>query len=148
MPRQPTGENDMATLCKLSQTWGVLLGRICLAAIFLQSGYDKVFNFGRTVKLMAAKGMPIPEILLVPAIIILLAGGVMLVVGWKARWAALALIVFTIPATLVFHSFWTYPEAQFVNQFHHFFKNLAILGGLLIVMGMGAGGMSVDGNRH
>jgi len=138
----------MATLCKLSQTWGVLLGRICLAAIFLQSGYDKVFNFGRTVKLMAAKGMPIPEILLVPAIIILLAGGVMLVVGWKARWAALALIVFTIPATLVFHSFWTYPEAQFVNQFHHFFKNLAILGGLLIVMGMGAGGMSVDGNRH
>ena len=138
----------MATWCKLSQTWGVLLGRICLATIFLQSGYDKVFNFGRTVKLMAAMGIPIPEILLVPVITILLAGGVMLLIGWKARWAALALIVFTIPATLVFHSFWAYPEAQFVNQFHHFFKNLAILGGLLLVLGMGSGGMSLDGNRH
>jgi putative oxidoreductase len=138
----------MATLCKLSQTWGVLLGRFCLAAIFLQSGYDKVFNYGSTVKLMASKGMPIPEILLLPVITILLAGGVMLLIGWKARWAALALIVFLIPATLVFHNYWTYPEAQFVNQFHHFFKNLAILGGLLLVLGMGSGGMSLDGNRH
>ena len=57
---------------------------------------------------------------------------------------ALALILFMIPATLIFHSFWTYPEAQFVNQFHHFFKNLAIIGTLFMVMGMGSGGMSVD----
>lgn len=134
----------MSAMCKLSETWGVLLGRICLATIFLQSGYDKVFNFGRTVKLMLSKGMPIPEILLVTSIVILLAGGLMLLVGWKARWAALALIVFMIPATLVFHNFWAYPEAQFVNQFHHFFKNLAIIGALFMVMGMGSGGMSID----
>lgn len=134
----------MNALCKASETWGVLLGRILLAAIFLQSGYDKVFNFARTVKLMASKNMPIPDLLLVPSIIILLAGGIMLLVGWKARWAAFALIVFMIPATLVFHSFWTYPEAQFVNQFHHFFKNLAIIGALFMVMGVGPGGMSFD----
>jgi putative oxidoreductase len=135
-------------MCKLSQTWGVLFGRILIATIFLQSGIDKLFHFDKTVKLMTSKAIPLPEILLVPAIVILLAGGVMLLVGWKARQAALALIIFMIPATLYFHSFWAYPEAQFVNQFHHFFKNLAIIGTLFVFMGMGSGGMSIDGPRH
>jgi len=134
----------MNNLCKLSQTWGVLFGRILVAAIFLQSGIDKLFNFDKTVKLMTSKAIPMPDILLVPAIVVLLAGGVMLLIGWKARWAALALIIFMIPSTLYFHSFWTYPEVQFVNQFHHFFKNLAIIGTLFILMGMGSGGMSID----
>lgn len=137
----------MNALCKLTGTWGVLLGRLLLAAIFLQSGNDKMFNFGRTVKLMVSKGIPFAEVLLVPVIIILLAGGLMLLIGWQARWAALALIVFMIPTTLVFHSYWTYPEAQFINQFHHFFKNVAIIGALFMVMGMGSGGMSMDRAR-
>jgi len=139
----------MGALCHLSQSWGVLLGRGLLAAIFLQSGIDKVLNFDRTVKLMASKAIPMPDLLLWPAIVILLAGGVMLLVGWKARWAALGLIIFMIPATLIFHSYWTYPQAQFINQFHHFFKNFAIIGALFIVMGAGPGGMSVDRpDRH
>ncbi|MBY0265477.1 MAG: DoxX family protein [Burkholderiales bacterium] len=131
-------------LCGLAAAWSILLGRLCLAGLFLQSGIDKLLHFDKTLKLMASKAMPIPEILLPPAIAILLAGGVMLLAGWKARWGALALIVFMIPATLVFHSFWTYPEAQFVNQFHHFFKNIAIIGGLLLIVGMGPGRMSID----
>lgn len=134
----------MEKLCNLAGTWGVLLGRLCVAAIFLQSGIDKLFNFDKAVKLMASKAMPMPEILLLPSIVILLSGGAMLLAGWKARWAALALILFMIPATLIFHSFWTYPEAQVVNQFHHFFKNIAIIGALLMVMGMGPGRMSLD----
>ncbi len=138
----------MEMLCKLSATWGVLFGRILLAAVFLQSGYDKVFNFGRSMKGMVAKGMPMPDVLLVIGTAILLIGGVMLLVGWKARWAALALIVFMIPATLYFHSFWTYPEAQYINQFHHFFKNIGLIGALFMVMGMGSGALSLDGNRH
>ena len=136
----------MDALCKLSKTWGVLFGRLLLAAIFIQSGLDKVFNFDRTVKLMASKDMPMPDLLLYPATAIVLIGGIMLLVGWKARWAALGLIIFMIPATLVFHSFWTYPEQQFVNQFHHFFKNVAIIGALFMVMGMGSGGMSMERN--
>jgi putative oxidoreductase len=134
----------MNNLCTLSQTWGVLFGRILVAAIFLQSGIDKLLNFDKTVKLMASKAIPLPEILLVPTIAILITCGVMLLVGWKARWAALALIMFMIPTTLIFHGFWTYPEAQYVNQFHHFFKNITIIGTLFILMGMGSGGMSID----
>jgi putative oxidoreductase len=137
----------MESLCRWSRTWGVLLGRGCLAALFLQSGVDKLLHYDKTLKLMAGMGMPFAEWLLPPAILILLAGGLMLLAGWKARWAALALIVFMIPATLVFHSFWTYPQAQFVNQFHHFFKNLAIIGALLMVLGRGSGPMSLERER-
>jgi len=134
----------MVVLCNLATTWGVLLGRVSLAAIFLQSGIDKVFNYEATLKAMASRGVPLPDLLLAPAIVLLLAGGLMLVLGWKARWGALALIVFTIPATLYFHNFWVAPQAQYLNQFHHFFKNLAILGGLLVVLGLGSGPLSLD----
>ena len=134
----------MEALCRISRTWGVLLGRFCLAAIFLQSAYDKIFHYGRTVTLMTAKGMPLPELLLLPAIVLLLGGGIGLLLGWKARWAALALILFMIPATLYFHDFWNYPPQQLVNQFHHFFKNLAIIGALFMIAGMGAGSFSMD----
>jgi len=96
------------------------------------------------VTLMTAKGMPLPELLLLPAIVLLLGGGIGLLLGWKARWAALALILFMIPATLYFHDFWNYPPQQLVNQFHHFFKNLAIIGALFMIAGMGAGSFSVD----
>jgi putative oxidoreductase len=137
----------METLCRLSQTWGVLLGRCCLAAIFLQSAYDKIFHYGRTVTLMTSKGIPFSEFLLLPSIVLLLVGGIGLLLGWRARWAALALIVFMIPATLYFHDFWNYPAQQFVNQFHHFFKNLAIIGALFMIAGMGAGRFSVDAAR-
>lgn len=134
----------METMCRLSQTWGVLIGRICLALVFLQSGYDKVFNIGRTAKLMAAKGMPMADLLVYPATAIVLVGGVLLLIGWQARWAALALIVFMVIATFYFHDFWNVPKEQFINQFHHFFKNLGLIGALFMVMGMGSGPMSLE----
>ncbi len=136
----------METLCRLATTWSPLLGRLFLAAIFLNSGIDKVFNYDATVRSMTTRGMPLPELLAVPAIVLELAGSLMVLLGWKARWGALALILFTIPATLYFHAFWNYPQAQYINQFHHFFKNLAIVGGLLMVLGMGSGPLSLDRN--
>ena len=133
----------MQALCKLSETYAPLLGRIMIAFIFLQSGYDKVFNYGKTVALMQKMGVPMAEVLLVPSIVILLGGGLMILLGWHANWAALALIVFLIPATLYFHNYWGYPAAQHLNQFHHFVKNLAILGALFYIMGMGSGPVSL-----
>lgn len=132
----------MEALCRFSQTYGVLVGRILIAFIFLQSGYDKIVNFSNTAALMASKGMPMPEVLLAPTIIILLAGGLMILVGWQARWGALALFLFLIPATLIFHPYWTFPAAQQLNQFHHFVKNVALMGALLYIVGMGSGPMS------
>jgi len=83
------------------------------------------------------------EVLIIPTIIILLGGGLMILLGWHARLAALALIVFVIPATLYFHSYWTFAPAQQLNQFHHFVKNFAIVGALFCIMGLGSGPLSL-----
>ena len=137
----------MGFLCNLSKSYAPLLGRILLAFIFLQSGFDKVLNYGKTINLMAARGIPEPQILLAMALAALFIGGIMILVGWKARWGALALILFMIPATLYFHGYWTYPQPLQLNQFHHFVKNLAIIGALFMILGMGSGALSVDGDE-
>jgi len=133
----------MHALCNLAKTYAPLIGRILIAFIFLQSGYDKVLNYRKTVTLMTQVGMPMAEVLIIPTIIILLGGGLMILLGWHARLAALALIVFVIPATLYFHSYWTFAPAQQLNQFHQFVKNFAIVGALFCIMGLGSGPLSL-----
>ena len=137
----------MNFLCNLSTSCAPLSGRILLAFIFLQSGFDKVLNYDKTLNLMGARGVPEPQTLLPLAIAALFAGGIMILVGWKARWGALALIAFMIPATLYFHGYWNYPPLQQLNQFHHFVKNIAIIGALLVITGMGSGALSVDAGK-
>ncbi|NEO07193.1 MAG: DoxX family protein [Moorea sp. SIO1F2] len=114
-----------------------LLGRICLCAIFIKSGIDKLFNPTYTQQLMESKG--VPGILIIPTIIILLGGGLSVLLGYKARWGALALIGFLIPTTLIFHT-------DFSNQMQEiqFLKNLGLIGGLLMVATFGSGPVSFD----
>ena len=126
------------------QPWGLLAGRILLAYIFLLSGYGKITGFAGTAGYMAKYGMPMIEFFLVCAIVLELVGGLMLVVGWKARWGALALIVFTVPTTLIFHAYWSVPPEQAYGQMVQFQKNVAILGGLLYAAFMGPGKLSLD----
>lgn len=126
------------------QPWGLLAGRLMLAYIFILSGYGKIMNFAGTAGYMAKYGMPMIEFFLVCAILIELVGSLMLVVGWKARWGALALIVFLVPTTLIFHAYWAVPPEQAYGQMIQFQKNLAILGGMLYVLFMGAGRLSLD----
>jgi putative oxidoreductase len=126
------------------QPWGLLLGRLMLAYIFVLSGYGKIVGFAGTAGSMANYGMPMVEVLLVATIAIELVGGLMLVVGWKARWAALAIFLFIIPATLIFHAFWAVPQEQVMMQTIQFQKNLAIMGGMLFVFFCGPGRLSLD----
>lgn len=121
------------------QPWGLLAGRILLAHIFVLSGYGKIVGFAGTAKFMASKGMPMVEVLAVGAIIIELIGGLMLAVGWKARWAAWAIFLFVLAATYVFHPVWADP-----GQAIQFQKNLAVMGGMLYVAFMGPGKLSLD----
>lgn len=121
------------------QPWGLLAGRLLLAYIFVVNGYGKIAGFAGTAKYMASKGMPMVEPLLVGAIIIELVGGLMLAVGWKARWAAWAIFLFLIPTTLIFHPAWADPGQMIQLQ-----KNLAIMGGMLYVAFMGPGKLSLD----
>ena len=115
-----------------------------MSLIFLMSAYGKITAFGPTTTNMAARGMPMTDVLLVCAIVIEIVGATLLIIGWKTEWAALALIVFLIPATLYFHNYWAYPQEQVRNQRNHFMKNVTILGALVFVIGMGAGPLSID----
>jgi len=121
------------------QPIGLLVGRVLLAYIFVVAGWGKMFKFAGTAGYMASKGMPVPELFLVCAILVEFVGGLLLAVGWKARWAAAALFLFIIPTTLIFHPMWADP-AQTIN----FQKNLAIMGGMLYVALMGPGKLSLD----
>ncbi|HSQ02672.1 MAG TPA: DoxX family protein, partial [Burkholderiales bacterium] len=93
---------------------------------------------------MTSKGMPFPELLLPFVIAVELGGGILLVLGWHTRLAALALFLFTLVATLIFHNFWAAPVDQAQNQMIHFMKNITILGGMMYVIVFGAGPLSVD----
>lgn len=121
-----------------------LLGRILLSMIFLASGVMKFLNWDATAGYMASEGMPLVHVLLPAAAVVELVGGCSVLFGWFTRWGALALVVFLIPTTLIFHDFWAVPPEQMQNQMQHFMKNLAILGGLLVLAGFGAGPISCD----
>ena len=124
-----------------------LLGRVLLALIFIFSGAHKITHFSATGTSMAAHGLPLPEVLLVATICIELGGGLMLLLGWHARWAALAIFLFLIPTTLIFHAFWSVDpsNAQLLSsQSNQFMKNLAIMGGMLYVFAFGSGSYSVE----
>lgn len=133
--------------CKVTKQYAPLMGRMMLALIFVISGFKKIGGFAGTAAYMAAKGLPMAEVLLVATIIVELGGGLMLAVGWQARWAALAIFLFLIPATLVFHPFWAVDAAQYQNQFNNFMKNLAIMGGMLYIVAYGSGPYSL-GRDH
>ena len=139
----PSGGDLLATL----QPSGLLLGRCLLGLIFILSGSGKIAGFTATAGYMASKGLPLPEILLIPTILIELGGGLLLVLGYQTWWAALALFLFLIPVTLLFHNFWAAAPDQVPNQMIHFEKNLAIMGGMLYVVFMGAGRYSLDAYR-
>lgn len=124
-----------------------LLGRILLALIFVISGYKKIGGFEQTAAYMTSKELPYADVLLVLTIIVELGGGILLILGWKARWAAAAFFLFLIPVSLIFHPFWAVDAAQMQNQFNSFFKNLCIMGGMLYIIAYGAGPLSVDKGR-
>ena len=85
-----------------------------------------------------------PQVTAWVAVIFELVGGLMIIAGWKARWAAWALAVYVVIATAVAHRFWTVDSAQVFNQTSHFFKNISIIGGLVLLAAVGPGRHSVD----
>ena len=119
-------------------------GRIFLALIFVVSGIGKITGYAGTAAYMTSRGLPLVDVLLPLTILIELGGGLLLALGWKARWAAAALLLFLIPTTLIFHQFWGIDPKLAQMQKIHFLKNVAIMGGMLMVLAIGAGAWSVD----
>jgi putative oxidoreductase len=130
------------------QNSATLVGRILLAVMFFTAGLSKFAGLEGTAGYIASAGLPMPQVLALGTAVLEVVGGLMLIVGWQARWAALALAVFTLLAALLFHNYWAKPEAQQMMQQLLFNKNLAIVGGLLMVFAFGAGGFSLDARRR
>ena len=125
----------------------VVVGRVLLALMFIMAGFSKLGNISGTAGYIASGGLPLASVLAVVVGLLELLGGIAIAIGFHARWAALALGLFTIAASLLFHKFWAVaPEQAFVQQLM-FMKNLSVAGGLFIVAALSAGPVSVDARR-
>ena len=136
------------TLMNALQNPLALIGRILLAYLFIPAGIGKLGGgFAGTVGYIASKGLPMPEVLAALAILVEIGAGLALLVGFKTRWAALLLALFTLGAAVFFHNYWAVPAEQVMTQTLMFTKNLGIAGGLLAFAAFGAGALSLDGRR-
>lgn len=130
-------------VCQLTQKYGPLTARILLAQLFIISGFGKIAAFSNVAAFMAGMGMPMANVLLVLTIALEFGGGILLALGWQARWIAAAFFGFTFLTAVIFHPFWAADPASFTSQLNNFMKNISIMGGMLYVMAYGAGPFSL-----
>ena len=122
----------------------LLAGRLAVASLFLPAGIGKLFNIDGFTAMLAGKDVPFPEFLAILGVAAEIVGPIALILGVMPRITALLLIAFTLVGSLISHSFWTFADAaQVAQQQGQFFKNLAIVGGLLFYFASGAGALSL-----
>ena len=139
-------------VCEIAKKYGPLAGRLLIANIFIIAGYKKIGGFAGTAGYMASKmGLPqdsaLVNAMLVATIAIELGGGLLLLLGWQARWAATALLLWMLPVTWIFHAYWGLPADQMQMQMIQFQKNMAIMGGLLYIIAYGPGAFSLGRDK-
>jgi putative oxidoreductase len=125
----------------------IVVGRVLLAFMFIYSGWGKLTGIEGTAGYIASGGLPFATALAVIVGLLELLGGLAIAVGFQARWAALALGLFTLAASVLFHKFWAAPADQAFVQQLLFMKNMSVAGGMFILAALGAGPASVDARR-
>ena len=125
----------------------LLVGRLCLAAIFLWSGLGKIGGFGGFAGNLADQGLPVPMLAALIGVALEAGGAALGIVGVLTRVAAAGLIVFTIAATLIAPDFWTLEAAERQMQQIQFMKNMGLIGGFLLLIAAGPGRFSLDAVR-
>jgi uncharacterized membrane protein YphA (DoxX/SURF4 family) len=118
--------------------------RLGIAALFIGASASKFMFFDETSQYMASKGLTMVPLLLVGAAAVEFIGGLSLVLGYKTRLGATLLLLFLIPASIIFHDFWNIGGNEGQLQQIMFLKNLAIFGGLLYVLSYGPGLIAID----
>jgi putative oxidoreductase len=125
-----------------------LIGRLLIVALFLPAGLSKLTGFEGTVGYFGSLGLPVVTLAVVVAIIAEVLGGIALLVGFQTRIVAILLAIFTLAASIAGHAFWAAPaDAAFIQQLL-FLKNIAVIGGLLVLASAGAGKFSIDGYKQ
>ena len=116
-----------------------LFGRLMMTYIFATSGIGKIFGWSGNVAYMNTRHLPLIPVLLAVAMVIEVAGSACLVTGYQARVAAFVMFWYTTAVTVLFHNYWASSEMMAAMQETHFRKNLAIMGGLLMLAYSGPG---------
>ena len=131
-----------ATASNLTSTLVPLVGRGMISAIFLLSGLSKIAAPAMTIGYIQSVGLPMPSVAFGLSVFVELAGGLALLLGYRTRAIAAVLALFSLVTAAVFHN-----ALGDQNQFIHFFKNIAMAGGLLHVVAFGGGRISLDARR-
>ncbi len=122
-----------------------LVGRLILAWFFLGEAMSYAGQWDGTIQLMALKGIPVAPLLLALALIVMILGGLSLALGFQTRYGAVLLFGFTIVASVAMHDFWRIANAiDRASDYEIFARNMAIAGGLLLLVGMGPGPVAID----
>ena len=124
-----------------------LAGRLLMAWLFLPAGIGKLTGFAGTVGYISSVGLPMPQLGAVVALVVEIVGGLALIAGFGTRLAAIVLAAFTLVASFFFHAYWAVPADQQMIPYLLFYKNIAVVGGLLTIAAWGAGAWSVDARR-
>jgi putative oxidoreductase len=125
-----------------------LVGRCLMAALFILSGVQQVEHWNLAADAMTGKGVGPVGPLLALAIVVQIGCGVALAIGFRTRLMALVLFLFTLIVSFSMHDFWALGDTELARvEMQLFAKNVAIAGGLLVLVGLGAGDWSYDGWR-
>ena len=132
-----------------------LLARILMSIVFIIFGYLQFTNIaGYAANPSILKGVALTGGILSPTVVAYLVaaidlfGGILILIGFQTRWAALVLIIFCICTLFIAHNFWTMAGPARAANMGHFYKNLALIGGLLLLMNTGPGAYSVDAKMN
>jgi putative oxidoreductase len=123
------------------------VARLLIALMFILAGISKFGGLEGTAGYIASRGLPLPAVLAFLTATLEVVAGLAILVGFQTRLAALALAIFTLVATVLFHNYWAMPVEQQMTQQLMFMKNLSITGGLLLLVTFGAGAYSLDARR-
>jgi len=141
---RPADADELAPIRVAPRPATALVARIFLGAIFVMSGIAKLTDHTGTVQHMEHAGIPAADTLCWIAGIAEVAGGLAVIFGFLTRLAGIGLIIFTVLATVSFHNFWSFTGDEQKMQMVQFMKNLAILGGLFLLVANGPGHYSID----
>ena len=135
-------------MSKTLQNSLALASRLLFVAFFLPAGIGKLTGFSGTVGYISSAGLPLATLGAALALTVEILGSLALLAGFGTRLVALILAAFTLVASFFFHAYWAVPADQvFVTQLL-FFKNIAVVGGLLVLVAHGAGAWSLDARRN
>ncbi|TDT91402.1 MULTISPECIES: DoxX family protein [Azorhizobium] len=127
-------------LMKFLDNLALLVGRILMASLFLPAGVGKAMNLAGFAGMLAGKGLPMPDVLAIAAATVEIGGSILLVIGVLPRLTAFVVGGFTLIAALTSHQFWDITDsAARMAQQNNFFKNIAIIGGLMFYFAAGPG---------